>query len=63
MHRVMKVAKKLEEDDLKMNYAVSNKDDFAHELGEFGADMESEKPIVTARDTKDRKFTMSKEFS
>lgn len=63
-NRVMKVAKKLKDGGMDVNFAVSNIDEFSYELGEFGiTDLSVTKPVVTARDSKDRKFVMKKEFS
>ena len=46
-NRVLKIAK----DHPGNTYAVSNKDDFQHELSEFGFDyVTGDKPVVTARD-------------
>jgi protein disulfide isomerase family A protein 3 len=44
--------------------AISNKDDFAQELTEYGFDyVGGDKPVVTARDPKGLKFKMEDEFS
>lgn len=46
------------------NFAVSSKDDFQHELNEFGVDfVKGDKPVVFAKDEKSRKFVMKDEFS
>ena len=58
----MKVAKKIKEDQ-QIYFAISSKDDFSHELSEFGINDVSDKPVVTARDAKDQKFVMSDDFS
>jgi len=43
---------------------VSSKDEFGHELSEYGLDsVKGDKPIVAGRDTKDQKFVMQDEFS
>merc|ERR1712079_583238 len=58
-NRVLKVAK----DHAGYNFAVSNKDDFQHELGEFGLDfVAGDKPAVTAR-AGGLKYKMEAEFS
>ena len=55
----MKVAK----DHTGYNFAVSNKDDFQHELSEFGLDfVAGDKPAVTAR-AGGLKYKMASEFS
>jgi len=61
-NRVMKVAKKLNEEGLSANYAVASKSDFSHELDEFGLTAVGEKPVVAAKNEKDEKFVMSGEF-
>ena len=44
--------------------AVSNKDDFQHELSEYGYDyVAGDKPVVAARDAKGLKFKMEVGFS
>ncbi|XP_029643538.1 protein disulfide-isomerase A3 [Octopus sinensis] len=63
-NRVMKVAKKFKEAGKDVTFAISNRFDFSYEVSEFGAgELPSEKPIVTLRDSKDRKFVMKEEFS
>jgi len=58
-NRVLKVGK----DFPDFSYAVSNKDDFQHELGEYGVDyVAGDKPVVTARDAQGQKFKMTTEF-
>jgi len=59
-NRILKVAKNFGE----FNFAVSNKDDFQHELNEYGVDFVSgDKPVICARDAKSQKFVMKEEFS
>ncbi|XP_034937220.1 protein disulfide-isomerase A3 [Chelonus insularis] len=59
-NRVMKVAK----DFPTFNFAISNKDDFQHELNDFGVEFsKSEKPVVLAKDDKGQKFILKDEFS
>ncbi|XP_065337000.1 protein disulfide-isomerase A3 [Cloeon dipterum] len=59
-NRILKVAK----DHTDFNFAISAKDDFQHELNEFGIDfVAGDKPLVFARDAKNRKFAMKDEFS
>ncbi|XP_014368740.2 protein disulfide-isomerase A3 [Papilio machaon] len=59
-NRVLKVAKEMNE----VNFAVSDKDDFTHELNEFGMDyVKTDKPIVAGRDSDGNKFIMTAEFS
>lgn len=63
-NRVMKVGKKLKDGGMDVNFAICNNDEFSYELSEFGInDVTGSKPVVTARDSKDRKFVMKAEFS
>ena len=59
----MKIAKKFKDGGQTIYFAVSGKDDFNHELSEFGINDVSDKPVVAARNAKDQKFIMSDEFS
>ncbi|XP_063980859.1 protein disulfide-isomerase A3 [Diachasmimorpha longicaudata] len=59
-NRVIKVGR----DYLDVTFAISNKDDFQHELNDFGIDfVKGDKPVVLARNTKNQKFVLQKEFS
>lgn len=59
-NRVLKVAK----DATDFTFAISNKDEFQHELNEYGVEFSpSDKPIITAKDSKGQKFKMEEEFS
>lgn len=62
-NRVIKVAKKVEDSGKSVTFAVSNNDDFSHELTEFGVTTNGDKPVVTARNAADEKFVMQSEFS
>lgn len=47
-----------------LSFGVSNKDDFQHELNEYGMDYVSgDKPVICARDARGQKFVMKDEFS
>lgn len=59
-NRVLKVAKEFVG---RVNFAVSAKDDFQHELNEYGLDYTPDKPLALARDAKNQKFVMNEEFS
>lgn len=59
-NRVLKVAKEWEG---KVNFAISAKDEFQHELNEYGYDYVGDKPLILARDSTNRKFIMKDEFS
>lgn len=59
-NRILKVAKNYQG---KYNFAISAKDDFQHELNEFGFDyVASDKPLITVKDNK-QKYVMKDEFS
>lgn len=59
-NRILKVAKNYP----NLNFAISAKDDFQHELNEFGVDFaKGDKPIILARDAQNQKFIMQDEFS
>ncbi|CAG4954148.1 unnamed protein product [Colias eurytheme] len=59
-NRVLKVAKEMDE----VTFAVSDKDDFTHELNDYGIDFaKGDKPVVAGRDADGNKFVMSTEFS
>ncbi|KAL7035551.1 hypothetical protein ACKWTF_008439 [Chironomus riparius] len=59
-NRIVKVAKEWEG---KINFAISAKDEFQHELNEYGYDYVGDKPLVLARDARNQKFIMKDEFS
>jgi len=60
--RIIKVAKKFTDAGRKVTFAVSNADDFQHELDEYGLKQSGDKPVVAARNAKDEKFVMQTEF-
>lgn len=61
--RMMKVAKKFVDANKSVYFAISNKNEFSHELTEFGIDSPSgDKPTIAGRDSKNQKFIMSGEF-
>lgn len=60
-NRVLKVAKQYKD---KFNFAISSKDDFQHELNEYGVDYaKGDKPLILARNEKNQKFSLKEEFS
>lgn len=60
-NRILKVAKNYEG---KYSFAVSAKDDFQHELNEFGFDyVPSDKPLICVKDNNKQKYVMKDEFS
>jgi len=62
-NRVMKVAKKVADSGRLVNFAISNIDDFSHELSEYGISKNGDKPVVAARNAADEKFVMQEDFS
>jgi len=58
----MKVAKKLNEEGVSATYAIANKNEFSHELDEFGLTASGDKPVVAAKNAKDQKFVMTGDF-
>lgn len=59
-NRILKVAKEFAG---KLNFAVSSKDDFQHELNEYGYDYTGDKPVILARGAKGEKYILKDEFS
>lgn len=60
-NRVLKVAKQFAG---QFSFAVSAKDDFQHELNEFGVDyVPSDKPLVFVRGEDGKKYALKEEFS
>ncbi|XP_053984991.1 protein disulfide-isomerase A3 [Hylaeus volcanicus] len=59
-NRIIKVAK----DFPNLNFAISSKDDFQHELNDFGIDfVKGDKPVILARNANNQKFVMKDEFT
>ncbi|XP_076636047.1 disulfide-isomerase A3 [Colletes latitarsis] len=59
-NRIIKVAK----DFPNFNFAISSKDDFQHELNDFGIDFVSGgKPVILAKNANNQKFVMKSEFT
>lgn len=60
----MKVAKGFLDQGKKMTFAVANKNQFSHDLSDFGLDGGSgELPVVAIRTAKGDKYVMTEEFS
>lgn len=59
----MKVAKSFLDQGKNLNFAVANKNQFSHEVSEFGLEASSELPVVAIRTAKGDKYVMSEEFS
>jgi len=63
-NRILKVAKKLADENVKVRFAVSNAEEFRHELNEFGVnDIQKDGKYVLARGAADQKYKMSGDFS
>jgi len=63
-NRILKVAKKLADENVKVSFAVSNAEEFRHELNEFGIDdVKKDGKFVLARGPADQKYKMSGEFT
>lgn len=59
-NRIIKVAK----DFPNLNFAISSKDDFQHELNDFGIDfVKGDKVVVLARNANNQKFIMKEDFT
>jgi protein disulfide isomerase family A protein 3 len=63
-NRILKVAKKLADENVKVRFAVSNAEEFRHELTEYGIDdVKKDGKYVLARGPTDQKYKMSDDFS
>jgi protein disulfide isomerase family A protein 3 len=63
-NRVLKVAKKLADENVNVRFAVSNAEEFRQELGQFGvSDVKKDGKYVLARGPKDEKYRLTEEFS
>lgn len=60
--RVIKVAKKFADAGRKVTFAVSDVDDFRHELDEYGLTDTGDKPVIAARNENEEKFVMQADF-
>jgi len=59
-NRVLKVAKSVKD----VTLAINNKDEFQHEINEYGLEFVSDdKPIVLARSLTNKKYIMKDDFS
>jgi len=61
-NRVIKVAQKLKAEGIKVNFAISNSDEFKQELGEYGIEQTDDK-IVIARGQNGEKFKFQGSYS
>lgn len=63
-NRILKVAKKLADENVKVRFAISNAEEFRHELTEFGIDdVKKDGKYVLARGPSNEKYRMSGEFT
>lgn len=63
-NRVIKVAKKLQDERVDVNFCISNTDEFRHEFTEFGfADTKPDGKYVIARGKNDEKYKMDGEYT
>jgi protein disulfide isomerase family A protein 3 len=63
-NRILKIAKKLADDNVNVRFAVSNAEEFRHELNEFGIDdIKKDGKYVLARGSADQKYKMLDSFS
>ena len=58
----MKVGKKLRDAGKNVYFAVSDKAEFSYEISEYGLAPDSDKPVVSATNSKGQKFAMKNEF-
>nr|XP_018906685.1 PREDICTED: LOW QUALITY PROTEIN: protein disulfide-isomerase A3 [Bemisia tabaci] len=60
-NRILKVAQNFKDD---FTFAISAKDDFQHELNEYGLDfVPTDKPVILARSKDSKKYILKEEFS
>lgn len=60
-NRILKVALKFADD---FTFAIAAKDDFQHELNEYGLDyISGDKPVICSKNAKSQKFVMKEDFS
>jgi protein disulfide isomerase family A protein 3 len=63
-NRILKVAKKLADENVKVRFAVSNAEEFCRELNEFGINnIQKDGKYVVARGAADQKYKKSGNFS
>lgn len=63
-NRILKVAKKLADENVGVHFAVSNAEEFRHELSEFGMeDVKKDGKYVLARGPNSEKYKFSGEFT
>jgi hypothetical protein len=63
-NRILKVAKKLADENVNVRFAVSNAEEFRQELGQFGvSDVKKDEKYVVGRGSKDEKYRLTEDFS
>jgi protein disulfide isomerase family A protein 3 len=63
-NRILKVAKKLADENVNVRFAVSNAEEFRQELGQFGvSDVTKDAKYVVGRGSKDEKYRLTEDFS
>lgn len=63
-NRILKIAKKLADENVNVRFAVSNAEEFRQELNEFGIDdVKKDGKYVLARGPADQKYKLTSEFS
>lgn len=58
----MKVAKKFAEAKKDIHFAISNADQFSHEISEHGLSWSQDKNVVTAKGLKGEKYPFNGDF-
>lgn len=62
-NRIMKVAKKFAEAKKDIHFAISNADQFSHEISEHGLSWSQDKNVVTAKGLKGEKYPFNGDFN
>ncbi|UJR10281.1 hypothetical protein I4U23_014488 [Adineta vaga] len=63
-NRILKVAKKLADESVNVRFAISNLEEFRHELTQYGInDVKKDAKYVLGRGARDEKFKLSEDFS
>ena len=62
-NRILRIAKKLTEEGLNIRFAISNAEEFHHELSQYGiSDIKKAAKYALARGTKDEKYKLTEDF-
>ncbi|CAF2527917.1 unnamed protein product [Rotaria sp. Silwood2] len=63
-NRILKIAKKLADENVNVGFAISNAEEFRHELNEYGIDdIKKDVKYVLGRGAADEKYKMSEDFT